>query len=363
MLFNFDGAMAAKTTKPALPKPKSRRKPGWVALHLDARQLQEVESHGHLARMMQDMQAFGDYLIAERGFSPRTRTAYLGDLSLFLHYLASQGCDFPAQKVAKDLVSAYVRHLRTKEGLQASSANRRIAAIRHFWRWMLETGIIEADPLSALRTAKIGKKLPRPLSEDEVQRLLDAVKPIPSARGAQDAKYLEIEAARNRAFLELLYGSGLRISEACGLQWGDLDLGNSQGPLARVRGKGKKQRVVPLSRAFLACLLDYLRMASYKPGAKQPLFLARHGGPLSAPYMDGVFKKLLAQAGLPSDLTPHKLRHSFATHMLDHGADTRIIQELLGHESLATTQIYTQVSRTKAQQTWQETHPRDKMGI
>jgi site-specific recombinase XerD len=332
-------------------------------MHLDAAQMAEVQSHGNLAVLLRHLEKFGDYLIAERGFSERTRTAYLGDLSLFLHYLAKEGQDFPAQKITKDVVSAYIRHLRTDEHLQASSANRRIAAIRHFWRWMLETDIIQGDPLSALRTARIGKKLPRPLSEDEVQRLLKAVKPIPSARGSQDAKFLEAEAARNRAFLELLYGSGLRISEACGLQWGDLDLGNSQGSLARVRGKGKKQRVVPLSRAFLACLLDYLRMAAYKPGVKDPLFLARRGGPLSAPYMDAVFKKLLIQAGLPSDLTPHKLRHSFATHMLDHGADTRIIQELLGHESLATTQIYTKVSRTKAQQTWRETHPRDKMGV
>jgi integrase/recombinase XerC len=211
---------------------------------------------------------------------------------------------------------------------------------------MVENKMIAADPISIIRVGKIPKGLPRPLSEEELKRLLDA--PDIAAHSG----------LRDRAAMELLYGSGLRISELCGLNFASLDLQNENGPSARILGKGKKTRLVPLSRASIAALAEYLQKRG--PGKpKEPLFLGDRGERLVPRILQRNLKRYLIAAHLDPDYTPHKLRHSFATHLLDHGADIRVIQELLGHESLGTTQIYTKVSQSHAAESYRKAHPRD----
>jgi len=227
-----------------------------------------------------------------------------------------------------------------------ASRARRTSALKHFFRFLVENKRIAMDPISILRSAKLPKTLPRPLSEEELKRLLEAPDP------AKDA------GLRDRTALEFIYGSGLRISELCGMTFGSLDLNNENGPCVRITGKGKKTRLVPLSRASIAALAEYLqRRGGGKP--KDSIFLGERGNRLLPRILQRNLKGYLIKAQLDPDYTPHKLRHSFATHLLDHGADIRVIQELLGHESLATTQIYTKVSQSRAAESYRKAHPRD----
>jgi len=271
---------------------------------------------------------------------------YQSDLTLFLGYLADQGLDLEPADLTVEIVRAYLAWCRTVKHNGDASRARRTSALKHFYRYLVENKHIAADPISVLRSGKRPKTLPRPISEDGLKRLLDA--PDPATDGG----------LRDRAAMELLYGSGLRISELCGLNFNSLDLRNENGPSARILGKGKKTRLVPLSRASLAAIAEYLqRRGNGKP--KDPLFLGERGDRLIPRTLQRNLKAHLIKANLDPDYTPHKLRHSFATHLLDHGADIRVIQELLGHESLATTQIYTKVSQSKAADSYRKAHPRD----
>jgi integrase/recombinase XerC len=318
----------------------------WVTKRLNDDQLQKIEAMPKLGVFKKHLESFGQYLLAERNFSESTKLNYQSDLFLFLNYLADHDLDLAPADLTPDIVRAYLAWCKEVQHHGDASRARRTSALKHFYRFLAENGVISADPISILRSGKRAKSLPKPLAEVELKRLLDA--PDPS----------QLSGLRDRAAMELLYGSGFRISELCGLSFGSLDLQNENGPCARVTGKGKKTRLVPLSRASIASLAEYLqRRGRGKP--KDPLFLGERGGPLLPRILQRNLKSYLIKANLDPDITPHKLRHSFATHLLDHGADIRVIQELLGHESLATTQIYTKVSQSKAAESYRKAHPRD----
>jgi integrase/recombinase XerC len=318
----------------------------WVTKHLSQEQVQRIAEMPRLDVFRRHLEGFGQYLLAERNFSDSTKTNYLSDLMLFLDYLAGQGLDLEPADLTPEIVRAYLAWCKTERHNGDASRARRTSALKHFFRYLAENKHIAADPIAILRSGKRPKGLPRPLSEDELKRLLEA--PDMNHAGG----------LRDKAALELLYGSGLRISELCGMSFGSLDLKNENGPSVRVTGKGKKTRLVPLSRASIAAVAEYLRRRG--PGQpKDPIFLGERGAKLLPRILQRNLKGYLIKAGLDPDLTPHKLRHSFATHLLDHGADIRVIQELLGHESLATTQIYTKVSQSKAADSYRKAHPRD----
>jgi integrase/recombinase XerC len=244
-------------------------------------------------------------------------------------------------------VRAYLAWCKQSQGHSSAIRARRVAALKHFYRFLEENKVIEANPIAIVRAGKLPKTLPRPLAEEEMRRLLEA------------PDITTLPGLRDRAALELLYGSGLRISELSSLNFASLDLKNENGPMLRVVGKGSKTRLVPLSRASMMALAEYLR----KRGTgtpKEPIFLGDRGQRLVPRILQLNLKKYLLKANLDPDYTPHKLRHSFATHLLDHGADIRVIQELLGHASLATTQIYTKVSASRSSEVYRKSHPRDK---
>ncbi len=319
----------------------------WHARFLRADRLAGYARFPGLARFAELLRGFGDYLLAERAYSDRTKENYLSDLCLFLDHLAALGEDLDPAGLTVERVRAYLAWCKS-QGHGDATRNRRVASLRHFYRYLVENKHLDSNPIAVLRSGKRPKSLPRPLSEDELKRLLEA----PDASSE--------EGRRDRAALEFLYGAGLRVSELCGLNFGSLTGSPEEGPGVRVTGKGKKTRLVPVSRSAMLALSEYVRGRDPKKrGPKDPIFLGARGARMVPRVLQRGLKAHLAKAGLDADLTPHKLRHSFATHLLDHGADIRIIQELLGHESLATTQIYTKVSRSKAEEAYRKAHPRD----
>lgn len=303
-----------------------------------------------LGQFKDEVADFAVYLVTEKNFSKNTASAYQSDLGLFIAWLAKEGVDLVPEELSADHARAF---LASGADWSPSTRARRMAALKHLVKFMLLRGRLQIDPLTRVSTGRQPKRLPRPLSEDEMQRLLDAP-------GTDSPKAL-----RDRAILELLYGSGLRISEACGLPFKGLDLSNSLGPHVRVRGKGSKDRTVPVSQAFLRALAEYLRiratLVKTKPQPGDPIFLGKNGRPVSSLTLQVNLKQYLLKAGLDHTYTPHKLRHSFATHLLAHGADIRVIQELLGHADLSTTQVYTKVSSAQTSDVYRKAHPRDRM--
>ena len=226
------------------------------------------------------------------------------------------------------------------------SVHNQVSALRAFLADLRERGGIAATPAAGLVLPKLPKSLPKFLTEPQTDALLDAAE--------QADKDDPAAAARDLAVLELLYGGGLRVSELCGLRGGDLDLGTG---LVRLMGKGSKERVVPVGDAAVAAVKAYLALRG-TPARGEPLLLATRGGPLHPRAVQLMLKRKLAAAGLPADLTPHKLRHACATHLLSNGADLRLVQEQLGHASLSTTQIYTHLSVAKLREVHRKAHPR-----
>jgi len=242
----------------------------------------------------------------------------------------------------------------------AAHRNRRLAAIRAFSRYLVDAGELPADPFSMVRGLKARRSLPKPLTLHQVEQLLHVVaEPLETTR-AQDVPHQLADQVRDAAIIELLYGSGLRISEACGLPTGGLELQADGGARVRVKGKGGRERVVPLSDPAVAALQAHLAQRG-SLGLKQPVFVGRRGRPLSPKTVQWRLKRYLAKAGLPANITPHQLRHSFATHLLEGGADLRMIQQSLGHASLGTTAIYTAVTNENAQAQYRKAHPRNRL--
>lgn len=289
------------------------------------------------------------WLAVEKNRSHNTLLAYRRDLVAYESWLREQGTD----EVDEETVARYVAHLRAS-GLAPASVARAMVAVRSLHRFLVAEGPARVDPTSALKPPPVPQGLPKALSEEEVGRLLAAVS------GDEPAQ------RRDRAVLEVLYGTGMRISELTGLCLADV---STDEPLVRVLGKGNKERLVPLGR-YARQALDAWTGPGGRPalvnrkGARRTdasaLFLNLRGGRLSRQGAWGIVRQYGRRAGLDGRLTPHVLRHSCATHMLDHGADIRVVQELLGHASIATTQVYTRVSSERLRAVYDSAHPRAK---
>lgn len=291
------------------------------------------------------------HLDVERGAAGNTLSSYRRDLRRYTAFLASQGVTDPAQ-VQERHVTAFMAALREGDGehgpLTATSAARCLVAVRGLHRFLLLEGTTSHDPASDVRPPAAPKRLPKAISTAQVEMLLDA-----ASFGGTPASL------RDRALLEVLYGSGARISEATGLDVDDVDL---DGGAVRLLGKGGKERIVPIGSFARTAVQDYLVRA--RPGfavrgtGTPALFLNSRGGRLSRQSAWAALRASAERAGLGTDVSPHTLRHSFATHLLDGGADVRVVQELLGHASVTTTQIYTLVTADRLREVYAAAHPR-----
>ncbi len=338
-------------------------------------------------------QAFQSYLMDERRFSPYTARCYGADLRQYAEFLAeehnleaneereraayeaaaaaAEGGPAPAQAVAgsigprsvtelivgadTELVRAFLAHLGEQRYSPATMA-RKIATLRSFYKWAHRRNIAHGNPMTLIRTPRQGKRLPKAISVDQIEQLL-------AAPGDAD-----VLGRRDRAMLETLYSTGIRVSELVGLNAEDLDL---QAEAMLVRGKGKKERLVPLGSHAVEAVRRYIEMvandARFGPVWREavagrragfPLFMNKHGGRLSSRSVRRKLDKYLREVGLDPTISPHTLRHSFATHLLENGADLRSVQELLGHQSLSTTQVYTHVTAKRMQDAYNAAHPR-----
>lgn len=290
------------------------------------------------------------HLAIERGLSANTVAAYRRDLTAFLDALASAGLTDAAQ-LAPEAVRGYVVGLREREKpLSAASTARVISSIRGFTRFLVEEGVLTRDPAEALTAPKQAKRLPKALSHQQVEALLAATDGDDPVR------------MRDKALLELLYATGARVSEAVALDVDDLIGPEGTPELIRVVGKGDKQRIVPVgsfARAAVEAYLVRARPLLATGGTATPaLFLGARGARLSRQNAWLVIRAAAERAGITVEVSPHSLRHSFATHLLAGGADVRVVQELLGHASVATTQLYTHVSIDGLRDVYQQAHPR-----
>ena len=297
-----------------------------------------------------EIERFLDYLTAERGLSRHTLVAYRRDLARYGEFLAARGVDDAARATEED-VAGFVTHLSAAthddgKPYRTSSVARALAAVRAFHRFLVQEGDARDDASTGVIRPKVPRTLPRPLSVDEVGRILR------SPSGGTPASL------RDAAILETLYGAGLRVSELVALDVDDLDL--EEGSV-RVIGKGSKERVVPLGRYAREALEAYLtraRPSLASRSSRSALFLNLRGGRLTRQGCDVILRSHVRRAGLRKRVSPHVLRHSFATHLLEGGADVRVVQELLGHASVATTQIYTLVTEQHLREVYFTAHPR-----
>ena len=297
------------------------------------------------------VRAFLDHLAVERGSAANTLSSYRRDLNRYVEYLDARGIG-RIDGVDAAVVSGFLAHLREGDAehspLSATSAARAVVAVRGLHRFALREGLVAVDVAREVRPPAPARRLPKAISVDEVERLLDAA--------GFAATPLAI---RDRALLEVLYATGARISEAVGLDVDDVDMDERTVLLS---GKGGKQRRVPLGSYAAASLEAYLvqvRPALIAGGRGTPrLFLNARGGPLSRQSAWLVLRAAAERAGLAAGISPHTLRHSFATHLMEGGADVRVVQELLGHSSVTTTQIYTLVTVDRLREVYASAHPR-----
>jgi integrase/recombinase XerD len=287
---------------------------------------------------------FTDYVSLEQGLSPRTQEAYQRDLQRFAEYAEAKGVAAPPDITAR-LLREYVYHLKDL-GLSPASIRRNVSAVRTYFRFLVGDGLVVRDPSERLETPKRWRTLPDVLTVEEVRRLL-------ASPTLDDALVF-----RDRALLELAYGAGLRVSEWISIGVRDLLL---EDGLVRVFGKGSKERLVPIGRSAIGAAAIYLRELRprlEKGEGKGVLFLNARGKPLTRMGAWKILRGHVERAGIATHVSPHTLRHSFATHLLEGGADLRAVQEMLGHVDIATTQIYTHVDREYLRQVHRSYHPR-----
>lgn len=298
---------------------------------------------------------FLESLATEKGYSEHTLRAYRNDLNAFFSFVAESQTAAPGRKKSRRAVSlkqidgviirGYLGFLHRQN--KKTTIARKLSAVRSFFKFLVKRGVVEQNPAELILTPKQDKTIPAYLAVDEMFRLLDSI---------QTDTLLGL---RNRAIFETLYSCGIRVSELAGLNFSDVDFSSA---VVRVLGKGKKERVIPIGQEALKAITAYrdqlgrqMDSEALKHGA---LFLNRYNKRLSARSIARILRKLVDAVGLLTPVSPHALRHSFATHMLDSGADLRVVQELLGHKSLSTTQKYTHVSIDRLMETYDKAHPR-----
>ena len=289
---------------------------------------------------------FGDYLTLEQGTSPRTLEAYRRDVERLVDYVRTKGGTSPVD-ITSRMLREFVYHLKDV-GLSPSSIRRNISAVRTYFRFLLADGAVTRDPSERLETPKRWRTLPEVLTVAEIEKLL-------AAPTLDDPL-----AFRDRAMLELAYGAGLRVSEWITLGTRDVLL---EDKLVRVFGKGSKERLVPIGRSAIGAVATYIRelrprLERNGAGGKGILFLNARGSPLTRMGAWKILRRYVERAGIEKTVSPHTLRHSFATHLLEGGADLRAVQEMLGHADISTTQIYTHVDREYLRQVHKQYHPR-----
>jgi integrase/recombinase XerC len=303
------------------------------------------------------LERFLTELAAQRRGSPHTIVAYRRDITRALDRAAGAGGPVPPAAWTRELLEGALRDLHQRR-LSAASAARALAAWRSFSRFCVRRGITDVDPARTLAFPRLPKRLPRTLPVGDLQVALDRL-----------AAREDPAALRDRALLEMAYSSGLRLAELVGLNRGDLD---RAGGLVRVRGKGRRERIVPVGRSALRSLEQHLAaldaaargvaaargLAGPPPRGDEPVFVGPSGKRLSGRTVQRTVQRRLGEIAGGLGVTPHALRHSFASHLLDGGADLRAIQELLGHRSLASTQVYTHVSKSRLRKAYQQAHPR-----
>jgi integrase/recombinase XerD len=297
---------------------------------------------------------FLTWMTIEQGRSPRTIDAYRRDIAVYEKFLTSQDCDVLTS--SSEVVERYIASLRSS-GKAAKSVARMYAAVRMLHRYLIEERIRSDNPTLGVDGVKVPSGIPKALSEDQVARILASASGVDSL------------AIRDRALLEFLYATGARISEVCGLSLSDIDM---ESQLVRLFGKGAKERIVPFGSHAKKALEEWLgvggrQMVSPEQWAKRDhadaVFLGSRGTRLSRQAAWGIVRKYARLAQIGEEISPHVLRHSCATHMLVHGADLRIVQELLGHASVSTTQIYTRVDNEVLFRMYKDAHPRAKIGF
>ncbi|HZA24560.1 MAG TPA: site-specific tyrosine recombinase XerD [Dehalococcoidia bacterium] len=303
--------------------------------------------------MDDSVNSFLQHLVVEKGFSRNTLEAYRNDLGQFQEFTrgrlngTSSGAH-PWQAVDLNLLNEYITDLRGRKGYRETTTARKVAALKSFFSFLVMNGEIDEDPTESLGSPRVGRTLPRCLSEDEVARLLD-----------EASKTGTPESQRDATILELLYATGLRVSELVSLNVQDIDL---QESYVRCWGKGSRERIAYLYPKALAELKEYLAGARVALlGARkneQALFVNHRGERLTRQWVWNILKSYSKKAGIDERITPHTLRHSFATHLLQNGASLRHVQELLGHSSISTTQVYTHLTDSHLREEYEKSHPR-----
>jgi integrase/recombinase XerC len=300
------------------------------------------------------IQQFTNYLSLEKNASPHTCRCYRKDLEGFEGFLKNSGMYLNSagvveiEKVDRLAIRKYMSFLHRKN--KKSSIARKISTLRSFFKYLIREQVISSNPAKSVSTPKVEKTLPTTLTVDEAFRLMESPKSIPE-KSSDVAKENRL---RDRAILELLYSSGLRVSELVGLNLNQLD---SDLGIARVMGKGRKERIVPVGGKAIEAVKAYLEDRGVFRG-EDPIFINSFGGRLTTRSVGRLIKKYTRHSGIFRKVSPHSLRHTFATHLLDAGADIREIQEMLGHSSLSTTQRYTHVSMGKLMEVYDKAHPR-----
>jgi len=324
--------------------------------------------------------AFLSYLLEERHFSEYTAKCYGVDLRQFIVWITEEqniSISAPSEEsawqryssgekevaghvgpetVTEHIVNSDTEYLRSflgnlsESNYSPATMARKIATLRSFCRWLERNGVIDSNPMTLIRTPRQKKKLPKAINVEEVEQLLSA---------PNDKTLL---GARDRAILETLYSTGIRVSELVGINFGDID---ETGQAIIIRGKGRKERIVPLGSHAMSAIDHYLQVMSSHNVTNEtgePFFINKHNTRLSTRSVRRNVSKYLDKVGLDPEISPHTLRHSFATHLLDNGADLRSVQELLGHQSLSTTQIYTHLTTKRMKESYDQAHPRAEAG-
>lgn len=284
------------------------------------------------------------YLAVERGLAENTLSSYLGDLNKFSVFLEQE--EINISQVDSNVLLTYIMHLK-KSGKSSSTIHRHIAAIKSFFHFLVLEGVLFNNPANDTKSPKLPKKLPSVLSVTEIEKILE------------QPSLLTKTGIRDKAMLELLYASGLRVSEMISL---NLDNLNLEEGFLRCTGKGLKQRIVPIGSVAIYHIDNYLKkgrvfLVNQKRSAKNALFLNHFGTRLTRQGFWKIIKKYAANAGI-KNITPHTIRHSFATHLLENGADLRSVQEMLGHADIATTQVYTHLTQKRIYEVYSKSHPR-----
>lgn len=299
---------------------------------------------------------FKNYLRTERNCSEHTLDAYMRDIKQFCKLVFDDENFSDFLIVDREHARIFLVKL-FEEKLSKNSSLRKLSSLRSFYRFLLREGLIKENPFTGVSTPRQDRKLPEILSVNAIDLLISAVDSFQNNAPHKKEDEAVLAALRDKAMIEIIYSGGLRISEAVGLNWQDCDLFNDA---MKIRGKGKKERFAMIggsARRALSAYQKFCRTTGWSVSGASPVFYNHLGGRFTARSFQRNLKNYLVHAGLPVELTPHKLRHSFATHMLDNGADLRTVQDLLGHEKLTTTQIYTHVSLRRMKDVYANAHP------